>query len=220
MRKITLLLAAMLAITVIMFGQEDYTMYKVMYMEPDYENLKELGEAMTDHNKTFHNEAPNMGHIWIVNTGPRTGHWLYVMGPITYTEMDAVDLDEDHMEHWIGKVLPNVEGVSNGGMWRMDDELSYEGTIGFTGKEVLTFYKLKDFDVLPTYNYTSPHNIQKWTSRTEGGTGCSSNCHLQFVDGDTINKELYLWKSDLLDWEISATGFMTMDGHVPSSWMK
>jgi hypothetical protein len=80
--------------------------------------------------------------------------------------------------------------------------------------------KYKDFDVLPTYNYTSPHNVQKWTSRTQGGTSCSSNCHLQFVDGDTINKELYLWKSDLLDWEIKSTEFMTMDGNVPSYWMK
>jgi len=146
MRKLTLLLAAMLAITVFSFGQDDYTMYKVMYMEPDYENLKDLGEAMADHNKTFHNEAPNKGHIWLVNTGPRTGNWLYVLGPITYTEMDGVDLGEDHLEHWVGKVLPNIEGMSDGGMWRMDDELSYEGTIGFTGKEVLTFFKLKDFD--------------------------------------------------------------------------
>jgi len=78
----------------------------------------------------------------------------------------------------------------------------------------------EDFDVHPTYNYTSPHNIQKWTSRTEGGAGCSSNCHLSFSGNDTINGDLYLWQSDLLEWEVSATGFMTVDDHIPSSWNK
>lgn len=80
--------------------------------------------------------------------------------------------------------------------------------------------KYADFDVFPTYNYTSPHNILRWTSRTQGGAGCSSNCHMRIEENDTINKELYLFKSDLLDWEISATKFMTMDGKIPSSWTK
>jgi hypothetical protein len=145
MKRLTLALAAVLAFAVFTFGQEDYTMYKVMYLEPDFENLKDLGEAMADHNKTFHNEAPSRGHIWIVHTGPHSGQWLYVLGSATYTQMDEVNLGDDHMDHWVGKVLPNVEKMSDGGLWRKNDEHSYEGTIGFTGKEVLTFFKIRDF---------------------------------------------------------------------------
>jgi hypothetical protein len=77
-----------------------------------------------------------------------------------------------------------------------------------------------NFDVLPTYNYTSPHNILRWTSRTqvEPGMSCASNCHIRNVDGELINKELYLFLDDLLEWEVGATGRITVDGKLPSDW--
>lgn len=77
-----------------------------------------------------------------------------------------------------------------------------------------------NFDVLPTYNYTSPHNILRWTSRTtvnEGST-CSSNCHIRNEGGTLVNKDLYLFQSDLLDWELSATTPITVDDKLPSDW--
>jgi len=79
-----------------------------------------------------------------------------------------------------------------------------------------------NFDAFPTYNYTSPHNILKWTTRTEvaQGASCSSNCHIRNVDGVLINKELYLFEENLLDWEKSATSGMTVDGKLPDSWFR
>lgn len=77
-----------------------------------------------------------------------------------------------------------------------------------------------NFDEFPTYNYTTPHNILKWTSRTSETGSCSQNCHIR-EDGDSIvNKNLYLFKSDLLDWEMSATEVITMDDQLPSYWPK
>ncbi len=76
------------------------------------------------------------------------------------------------------------------------------------------------FDTHPTYNYTTPHNILKITSRTDvdEGEGCSSKCHIR-TEGDVIyNKELYLFESDLLDWEIGATAHITVDGALPAWW--
>jgi hypothetical protein len=77
-----------------------------------------------------------------------------------------------------------------------------------------------NFDALPTYNYTTPHNILKWTERTEVGAGndCYSNCHIRNDGGTLINKELYLFKENLLDWELGATEWMTVDGKLPPSW--
>ena len=146
MKRLTLLFAAIFAFAVFSFGQDDYTMYKVVYMKPDYTKLKELGKAVTDHNKKYHNEAPNAGHIWIVNSGPHTGEWLYVLGPTTFSAMDNVELGEDHLDHWISDVLPNVKDLTEGSFWRQHDDLTYEGTTGFTGKEVLTFFKVKNFE--------------------------------------------------------------------------
>ncbi len=75
------------------------------------------------------------------------------------------------------------------------------------------------FDVLPTYNYTTPHNLLRWTGRTEVGTGmCSKNCHIRREGDSLINKDLYLFQSDLLEWELDATTSITVDGKLPSYW--
>jgi hypothetical protein len=78
------------------------------------------------------------------------------------------------------------------------------------------------FDVLPTYNYTTPHNILRWTTRTEieSGQACSSSCHIRNENGTLINKEYYLLQENLLDWENTATQFITVDDKLPASWFE
>jgi len=77
-----------------------------------------------------------------------------------------------------------------------------------------------NFEVLPTYNYTTPHNLLRWTQRTEVqvGRSCSSNCHIRNEGGTLVNKELYLFDEDLLDWEKSASNSIIVDGKLPESW--
>jgi hypothetical protein len=79
-----------------------------------------------------------------------------------------------------------------------------------------------NFDALPTYNYTSPHNLLRWTDRTEvdEGNACYYNCHIRNEGGELINKELYLFQDNLLDWEKTASSSVTVDGKLPSSWTK
>ena len=79
-----------------------------------------------------------------------------------------------------------------------------------------------NFDAFPTYNYTSPHNILRWTSRTDAGKdkACYTNCHIRNEQGTLVNKELYLFQEDLLDWEIGATSGITVDGKLPASWFE
>ncbi|MCB0281495.1 MAG: hypothetical protein H6627_07475 [Calditrichae bacterium] len=80
---------------------------------------------------------------------------------------------------------------------------------------------LANFDVEPTYKYTTPHNILRWTTRTQVGEGkeCYDNCHI-ILEGDTYrNRNLYLFSSDMLeDWEISANQSVIVDGKLPASW--
>ncbi|MCK9208333.1 MAG: hypothetical protein M0P66_14575 [Salinivirgaceae bacterium] len=78
-----------------------------------------------------------------------------------------------------------------------------------------------NFDAFPTYNYTSPHNLLRWTSRTtvEAGQSCSYNCHIRNDNGTLVNKNLYLFQDDLLDWEKTASSGITVDGKLPESWM-
>ena len=77
-----------------------------------------------------------------------------------------------------------------------------------------------NFNVLPTYNYTTPHNLVRWTDRTLTikDRACSSNCHIRNEDGVLVNKELYLFAGDLLEWETEASSGITVDGKLPGSW--
>lgn len=87
--------------------------------------------------------------------------------------------------------------------------------------EVYDVDEYANFDAFPTYNYTSPHNLLRWTSRTtvEAGQSCSYNCHIRNEGGTLVNKNLYLFEEDLLDWEKNATTGITVDGKLPEDWM-
>jgi thiosulfate/3-mercaptopyruvate sulfurtransferase len=88
--------------------------------------------------------------------------------------------------------------------------------------EVYGIEEYANFNALPTYNYTSPHNILRWTSRTqvEGEKACFSNCHIRNEGGVLVNKELYLFEEDLLDWEIQANANIVVDPKLPPSWFE
>jgi thiosulfate/3-mercaptopyruvate sulfurtransferase len=84
---------------------------------------------------------------------------------------------------------------------------------------------LSNFDTQPTYKYTTPHNILKWTTRTaedpEEGTPfspCYQGCHIVEQGDSVLNKELYLFEEDLEDWEVEANQNTIVDGKLPSSW--
>jgi len=77
-----------------------------------------------------------------------------------------------------------------------------------------------NFNAFPTYNYTTPHNILRWTNRTkvETSQNCSDKCHIRKDGTSVMNKNLFLFKEDLLDWEKAATEKITVDGKLPSKW--
>jgi hypothetical protein len=79
---------------------------------------------------------------------------------------------------------------------------------------------LANFDAAPTYKYTTPHNIIKWTSRTKvaPGKACFDACHIIKEGNDYRNKELYLFKSDLEEWEFEASKNVIVDGKLPGTW--
>ncbi|QQS37090.1 MAG: hypothetical protein IPM56_03810 [Ignavibacteriales bacterium] len=79
---------------------------------------------------------------------------------------------------------------------------------------------LSNFDAHPTYKYTTPHNILRFTERTqvEAGKPCYDACHIIKEGTELRNKELYLFESDLLPWEVNATKHITVDGKLPSGW--
>ena len=84
--------------------------------------------------------------------------------------------------------------------------------------------ELANYDVRPTWEYSSPHNIQKFTAQTDttGGGSCGKNCHA-LGDSAQVNLERYLWQSDVdTDYpdESVANTPVVVDDKLPSLWQK
>ncbi len=79
---------------------------------------------------------------------------------------------------------------------------------------------LANFSVRPTYKYTTPHNILRWTTRTQvaSGKACYDNCHIIQEGSVYRNKGLYLFNSDLQSWELTADQEIVVDGRLPARW--
>ena len=86
---------------------------------------------------------------------------------------------------------------------------------------------LDNFDVRPSYKYTTPHNIIRWTQRTivdsvidSRHPTCAQACHIiKDSEGNLINNQYYLFDSDLTeDWQKSSTSQYAVDGKLPTRW--
>ncbi|MCX6153163.1 MAG: hypothetical protein NT007_03275 [Candidatus Kapabacteria bacterium] len=89
--------------------------------------------------------------------------------------------------------------------------------------ELYGFTSQPNFNAVPVYNYTSPHNILRWTERTQVANGkpCFDACHIVKEDTTLRNKKWFLFKSDLqLDYEKSSSSGISVDDKVPQNWLK
>ncbi|MBK7342106.1 MAG: hypothetical protein IPJ06_02670 [Saprospiraceae bacterium] len=69
--------------------KEGYAMWQTIYLTPNTANLKALGLAMASHNKTYHKTGPHQASVYNVATGPNTGKMVWLMGPLTYADLDT-----------------------------------------------------------------------------------------------------------------------------------
>ncbi len=76
---------------------------------------------------------------------------------------------------------------------------------------------LTNFNSHPSWKMATPHNIKRWTPRTEveSGQACYEACHIK----DGKNKEWFLYEADLKEqWEKDANKSVVVDGALPASW--
>ena len=123
MKKLKFLIVLLLA-GITIYGQDSYIMYETMYIKPKFSKIKEFNEALATHNKKFHGEGPNAVAIQKVANGSRAGQLVWVMGPLTFTDLDNRPSDEAHLDDW-NSVMPFIDEVTEVEYWRMDPDLSY-----------------------------------------------------------------------------------------------
>ncbi len=124
-------------------SQDSYIMYESMYIKPKSSEIKEFNEALAAHNEKYHADGPNAVAIQSVVNGSRAGQLVWVMGPLTFTDLDSRPSDDAHMNDW-NTVMPYIEEITEVEYWRMDPDLSYtpEGW-NFTPKIHIRTWELK-----------------------------------------------------------------------------
>jgi len=76
---------------------------------------------------------------------------------------------------------------------------------------------MNQFASHPTYRLATPHNIKRWTPRTEvdAGQSCFEACHIK----DGKNAQWFLFSTDLNEqWEKDANASVVVDNALPASW--
>jgi len=78
---------------------------------------------------------------------------------------------------------------------------------------------LPNYNAMPSWKYTSPHSIRRFTARTDttGGKTCSESCHANNPD----NRKYYLFRDSVsVRWpeEVNANESVFVDGELPSYW--
>jgi len=134
MRKPAILIAALAFIWSGIQAQTDYVQWLVISLTPKLSEISQFEAGLTAHNKKFHTEDPYKAYVYSVNTGPGSGSYMWVMGPITWTQTEARPTVADHDTDWNENVLAHCESVGEVGYWRLDKDCSFgpEGASGYT----------------------------------------------------------------------------------------
>lgn len=127
MRRLSIVLLAVLAFTAFSLAQEDkdYIMFENTRLVVKSDSYKDFSEAMTHHNKTYHSEGPYHANLWMVTVGAHAGSFVWSMGPCTFTDLDSRPDGKEHMEDWTQKVMPNVKYIKESNYWKLDADHSY-----------------------------------------------------------------------------------------------
>ncbi len=124
MKRIILWSAAML-FTLTTLAQADYQQWEVMNIIPKIDKLDLFKKGLAAHNKKYHASGPYKVGVSSVITGPSSGAYSWIMGPCTWTELDARPVKGEHDLDWDKNVTPYCESIGEVSYWRLDKDVNY-----------------------------------------------------------------------------------------------
>ncbi len=136
MKKRILGIIIPLITSVTMFAQ-DYIMFEQIYLEPLNGQVSKLVDGVKKHNAKYHDgkNGPK-AYLFYVWTGPYSGQYVWVKGPVKWTDMDNAIADDSHTKDWEMNV--DRYGRSHNIMYSVrDEDLTYNPANETVGENVL-----------------------------------------------------------------------------------
>lgn len=123
---------------------QDYTQYEVQYMTVRSDQIQDFDEALAAHNQEYHSGGgPYHANVWYVANGPRTGQYVWVMGPVTFGEIGGRPAGE-HDDDWAGNVMPHARADMDVSYWRVSEGLSHT-----TDEELHPILRVRGYRIAP-----------------------------------------------------------------------
>ena len=143
------LIIAALAVTVLFSGrviaQDDYVMFLSESLNPLPGHATELVKGVKAHNEKFHASGDDKAYVFSILTGPRSGQFVWVQGPVKYAKLDET-LSDEHTTDWDANVAAHCQAVGEIQVLKRNEELTYNPENEVVGENVLAriFYGVSD----------------------------------------------------------------------------
>ncbi len=124
MKKILTLLVV-LVFTSSAIGEEakTYAQWDTFRFTIDNKHAQTFTKNMRAHLKKYHQKSPLITKIYNVTYGPDANDLIWVMGPVSYSELDARPDDKGHDQDWAENINPYITSYKQSEIWRVMDGL-------------------------------------------------------------------------------------------------
>lgn len=130
--KKPILIVSLIAFAITAMAQTDYQQWEIMGITPKADKVEMFKKGVGAHTKKYHATAPFKVIINSVLTGPYSGQFTWIMGPCTWTQLDARDTKGEHDMDFEKNVTPYVQSYGEVSYWRVDKDVSYDAPNGTT----------------------------------------------------------------------------------------
>jgi len=126
MFKFGLVIALMIWCAPVLEAQNtDYGMVRITFVKAKIGMEAEFASSVAEFNAKFHSEAPFTARLDRIATGKEAGWFVWIMGPLTFTDLDNWDTAGARAEYLKKNVYDKVAKFGRTEFWRYNPDLSY-----------------------------------------------------------------------------------------------
>lgn len=119
MKKLTSFFAILfITFSAIAEDTKTYTQWDTFRFTINNQDAKIFTKNMRAHIKKYHVESPLKTKIYNVAYGPNSNDLIWVMGPVSFSELDARPDNKKHDEDWADNINPYIVSYKQSEVWR------------------------------------------------------------------------------------------------------
>lgn len=128
MLKLAGLLALLICFAPMLEAQNtDYSMARITFVKAKVGMEGDFVDAVAEFNKKFHSEAPFTARLDRIATGSEAGWFVWIMGPLTFTDLDSWDTGGERAAYLKENVYNKIAKFGRTEFWRYNPKLSFDG---------------------------------------------------------------------------------------------